>query len=82
MAGRCRCADSTDAICRRDIVRPGFLTPFGAPHVPAFPFSNRNAEILTLAYCTRRSAMEVLLPEPLVATSEVVLIHIYKLHDT
>jgi acetoacetate decarboxylase len=82
MPDRNRSTEATGAIRREDIVRPGFSTPFGAPHVPAFPFSYRNAEVLTLAYRTRPATMKALLPEPLVATSDVVLVHIYKLNDT
>jgi acetoacetate decarboxylase len=37
---------------RADIIKPGFSTPLDAPMVPPFPFTFRNAEILTLTYRT------------------------------
>ncbi|ACL62351.1 acetoacetate decarboxylase [Methylobacterium nodulans] len=67
---------------RAEIIRSGFSTPADSPHVPSFPFSYRNAEILTLAYRTSPDAIARLLPEPLEPTGDVVLIHIYKLNDT
>lgn len=77
MAGK-----SARRIGRARILQPGFHTPADAPHVPPFPFSYRNAEILTLAYRTSDRAIEEVLPEPLEPTSDVVVIHIYKLNDT
>jgi acetoacetate decarboxylase len=65
-----------------DIVQAGFSTPADAPLVPPFPFSYRNAEILTLAYRTDIRAIETVLPEPLRPMTDVVLIHIYKMNDT
>ncbi|MBV9703108.1 MAG: acetoacetate decarboxylase family protein [Methylobacteriaceae bacterium] len=65
-----------------DITRPGFATPWGAPSAPPFPFTFRNAEILTLVYRTDLEAIEALLPPPLEPTGEAVLIHIYKMNDT
>ena len=49
-----------------DIVRGGFATPWDAPTVPRFPFTFRNAEVLTLAWRTDPAAMQFLLPPPLV----------------
>lgn len=66
---------------REDVLRPDMSTPFDAPLVPSFPFSYRNSEILTLAYRTDPEAIQRVLPEPLVATSDVVLIHIYRMND-
>jgi acetoacetate decarboxylase len=64
-----------------DITRGGFATPWGAPSAPPFPFSFRNAEILTLAWRTDLAAIEALLPPPLQPTGDVVLAHIYKMTD-
>jgi acetoacetate decarboxylase len=65
-----------------DITAGGFSTPWDAPLVPPFPFTFRNAEVLTLAWRTERAAIERILPPPLEATSDVVLAHIYSMHDT
>lgn len=64
-----------------DIVAGGFSTPWDAPLVPPFPLTFRNAEVLTLAYRSERSAIEGLLPPPLESTGDLVLIHIYHMHD-
>ena len=64
-----------------DITKGGFATPWGAPSAPPFPFSFRNAEILTLAWRTDIAAIEALLPPPLRPTGDVVLAHIYKMTD-
>jgi len=56
-------------------------TPFGAPLAAPFPFTFRNVEILTLAYRTNAEAIAALLPAPLVAKSDWVLIHIYNMND-
>jgi acetoacetate decarboxylase len=47
-----------------DIVASGFSTPWDAPLVPPFPFTFRNAEVLTLAYRTESAAIETLHPRP------------------
>ncbi len=67
---------------RADIIKPGFSTPLDAPMVPPFPFTFRNAEILTLTYRTDPAAIAALLPEPLVSTGDKVMIHIYRMNDT
>jgi len=67
---------------RADIIKPGFSTPLDAPMVPPFPFTFRNAEILTLTYRTDPAAIAALLPEPLVSTGDTVMIHLYKMNDT
>jgi acetoacetate decarboxylase len=64
-----------------DICRPGFSTPWDAPTVPTFPFSFRNVEVLTLSYRTTTAAVERVLPPPLEPTTDVVLIHIYRMND-
>jgi acetoacetate decarboxylase len=68
-------------ITREAILAGGFSTPWDAPMVPPFPFSFRNAEILTLTYRTHQSAIEALLPPPLAPTGDTVLIHIYRMND-
>ena len=65
-----------------DILTPGFSTPWDAPTVPPFPFTFRNAEILTLAWRTSEAAVARLLPPPLEPASDVVLAHIYRMNDT
>ncbi len=67
---------------REDIVKGGFSTPLDAPMVPPFPFAFRDCNILTLVYRTDESAIEALLPEPLVLTGDEVMIHIYQMNDT
>lgn len=65
-----------------DIMSDGFSTPFDAPTVPAFPFTFRNAEVMTLAWRTDLDAVARLLPPPLEPQSDIVLAHIYKMNDT
>lgn len=65
-----------------DIIAPGFSTPWDAPMVPPFPFSFRNAQVLTVSYRTREAAIRQILPPPLEPISDVVLIHIYQMNDT
>jgi len=60
----------------------GFSTPWDAPTVPPFPFRFRNAEILTLYWRTDPEAVAFLLPPPLVATSDVACVHVYRMADT
>ena len=67
---------------REDIVKGGFSTPLDAPMIPSFPFTFRDVNVLTLTYRTSRSAIEALLPEPLVPTGDEVMIHIYQMNDT
>ena len=67
---------------RADIVKGGFSTPLDAPMVPPFPFAFRDARILTLCWRTDPDAIAALLPEPLVATSDAVMAHIYDMRDT
>lgn len=65
-----------------DICSSGFATPWDAPTVPPFPFSFRNAEVLTVSYRSNAEAIARLLPPPLEPTSDVVLIHVYRMNDT
>jgi acetoacetate decarboxylase len=64
-----------------EIVAGGFSTPWDAPMIPPFPFTFRNAEVLTLAWRSDRAAIEALLPPPLEPTGDLVLAHIYKMND-
>lgn len=65
-----------------EILRPGFSTPTGAPMTPPFPFSFRNAEVMTVVYRTDAAAAAALLPPPLQLNGEVVMVHIYRMNDT
>jgi acetoacetate decarboxylase len=56
-------------------------TPLGAPLSPPFPFSFRNAEILTLTYRTDADAIRRLVPPPLEPVGDWVLIHVYNMND-
>jgi acetoacetate decarboxylase len=67
---------------RTDILKGGFSTPLDAPMIPRFPFSFRNVQIFTVVYRSDVDAMRRLLPEPLVPTGDVVMVHFYKMNDT
>lgn len=56
-------------------------TPHGAPLVPTFPLQMRNTEILTVVYRTRADAVDALVPQPLRSTSDLVAVHLYRMHD-
>lgn len=56
-------------------------TPFGAPLVPSLPLRMRNTEILTVFYRTDPAAAARLLPEQLDSTSDLVIVHLYLMHD-
>jgi len=56
-------------------------TPWDAPLVPAFPFTFRDVEVMTLVYRTDESAVRALLPPPLVPVGDRVLIHLYRMGD-
>jgi len=56
-------------------------TPFGAPLVPRLPLRMRNTEILTVVYATDRNALERMVPDPLRVTADLVLVHVYRMHD-
>jgi acetoacetate decarboxylase len=63
-------------------LKGGFSTPLDAPMIPRFPFRFRDVEVLTLTYRTEPSAIAALLPEPLAATGDWVMIHLYAMNDT
>ena len=56
-------------------------TPHGAPLVPQFPLRMRNTEILTVVYRSDRDALAGLLPTSLAAIGDLVLVHVYRMHD-
>lgn len=56
-------------------------TPFGAPLVPRLPLRMRNTEILTVVYRSNAGGIEHMLPTPLTPLSDLVLVHIYRMHD-
>lgn len=56
-------------------------TPTEAPLAPPFPFGFRNVEVLTLAYRTQPEAVRRMIPAPLRATSDWVLVHVYNMND-
>ncbi|MDE3056484.1 MAG: acetoacetate decarboxylase family protein [Bacteroidota bacterium] len=56
-------------------------TPWDAPLVPNFPFAFRNVEVMTLTYRTHLNAVRALLPPPLEALNDWVVIHLYRMND-
>lgn len=60
---------------------PPFSTPSSAPLVPELPIRFRDTEIFTVAYRSEPSAIAALLPDPLEAVSDTVLLHLYAMHD-
>ena len=56
-------------------------TPHGAPLVPQFPLRMRDTEILTVVYRSDRAAIEAMVPAPLVLLGDLVLVHVYAMHD-
>jgi acetoacetate decarboxylase len=62
--------------------RKAFSTPIDAPLVPTFPFRFRNVLIATVAYRTDLDAVQRIVPAPLEAAGDVVLVHVYQMNDT
>ncbi len=56
-------------------------TPFGAPLVPRLPLRMRNTEILTVFYRSDPAAIARMLPSPLAASADLVIVHLYRMHD-
>ena len=54
-------AGGIDRLTVEDILKPGFSTPWDAPTIPPFPFTFRNAEMLTLVWRTTEAAVARLL---------------------
>ena len=64
-----------------DSVSNVFETPFDNPLYPNFPMEMRDVEILTVFYRTDMEAAQGLIPAPLELKSDIVIIHIYHMHD-
>jgi acetoacetate decarboxylase len=56
-------------------------SPWGAPLVPRLPLRMRNTEILTVVYRTERGAADRMVPAPLELLGDLVLVHLYRMHD-
>jgi len=56
-------------------------TPHAAPLIPRLPLRMRNTEILTVVYRTEPGSAARLLPSALEVLGDLVLIHIYRMHD-
>ena len=56
-------------------------TPYGAPLVPTLPIRMRRTEILTVVYRTDLAAADALIPAPLELTGDLVVVHVYRMHD-
>jgi acetoacetate decarboxylase len=56
-------------------------TPYLAPLVAPLPIRMRQTEILTIVYRTDPEAADRLVPQPLRLTSDLVIIHVYWMHD-
>jgi acetoacetate decarboxylase len=56
-------------------------TPVGAPLVPRLPLRMRDTEILTVVYRSERAAIDRFVPRQLEATADLVLVHLYRMHD-
>ena len=65
-----------------DNVARTFATPFDNPLVPRFPMEMRNTEILTVFYRTDPARARQLIPAPLETVGDLVIIHIYHMHDS
>lgn len=65
-----------------EIIQGGFSTPWDSPMIPNFDFTFRNAEILTIVYRSDLNCISKLLPPPLIASSDYVMVHIYQMNDT
>jgi acetoacetate decarboxylase len=57
-------------------------TPFDNPLYPRFPMEMRNVEIMTVFYRTDRDAARRLIPAPLALENDIVIVHIYHMHDS
>jgi acetoacetate decarboxylase len=56
-------------------------TPHLAPLVPPLPIRLRRTEILTIVYRTDSEAADALIPAPLTLGSDLVVLHVYRMHD-
>jgi acetoacetate decarboxylase len=71
-----------DGLTEEAIRAPGFSTPWDAPMVPPYPFTFRNATILTVYWRSDPAAIARLLPPPLEPTGDIACAHIYRMADT
>lgn len=55
--------------------------PYLAPLVPQLPIRMRDTEILTVVYRTDEEASDRLIPSPLRLSSDLVVLHVYWMHD-
>ncbi len=55
--------------------------PYLAPLVPPLPIRLRQTEILTIVYRTDEAAIDRLVPEPLRVAGDLVMVHVYWMHD-
>ena len=58
-----------------------FETPFDNSLYPRFPMEMRDVEIMTVFYRTDIDAARRLVPAPLALKSDIVIVHIYHMHD-
>lgn len=68
-------------ITKAKILSGDFSTPWDAPLVPPFPFEFRDLDIMSFVYKTDIENIKKLLPPPLKATSDIVMVHVYDMHD-
>jgi len=64
-----------------DDIDNAFETPLDNPLYPHFPLEMRNVEILTAFYLTDLTAARRLIPPPLEAVGDIVIVHVYHMHD-
>jgi acetoacetate decarboxylase len=64
-----------------DDVDNAFETPIDNPLYPHFLLEMRNVEILTAFYRTDLTAARRLIPPPLELAGDVVIVHVYHMHD-
>jgi acetoacetate decarboxylase len=65
-----------------DPIASAFATPFDNPLIPRFPIEMRDTEILTVVYRTDPQRARALVPEPLELLGDLVLVHLYHMHDS
>jgi acetoacetate decarboxylase len=58
-----------------------YSTPLDAPLVPRFPVAYRDVTTLTACYRTDPAAIAELVPAPLEAVGDVVMVHVYDMPD-
>jgi acetoacetate decarboxylase len=58
-----------------------FSTPYDNPLIGRFPLRYRQNKILSVIYRTDKACIERVIPEPLVAISDLVVVHFYHMTD-